>query len=150
MYYLVVFMAPIPPSRHYKYQFRAEELNNFLDIVKISPPILVQNWQAVADVLADVHLENYCQEAQMAKSMRHNFQEMIRRTSPRGENNCPNYVIKAKCINRQLVQMVDASSGGSKAKRSEDGLSDDSDISDDAGVALAGNVAVLDVVRSWF
>ncbi len=66
MYYLVVFMAPIPPSRHYKHQFRAEELNNFLDIVEIFPPILVQNWQAVADVLADVHLENYCQEAQTA------------------------------------------------------------------------------------
>ena len=47
------------------------------------------------------------------------------------------YVIRAKCISQQLVQMVNASSGRSEAERSDDGLSnfDGSDISDDAGVA---------------
>jgi hypothetical protein len=51
-------MAHIHPSRRRGYQFRAEELNDFLDIVESFLPISVQNWQAVADV----HLENYCQE----------------------------------------------------------------------------------------
>jgi hypothetical protein len=58
-----VLMAHIPPSRRRGYQFRAEELNDFLDIVESFLPILVQNWQAVADV----HLENYRQEARMAE-----------------------------------------------------------------------------------
>jgi len=56
-----------------------------------------------------------------------------------GDPNCPPYVIKAKQINRQLVQMIDASSGGSEAKRSEDGLSDASD-SEDAGACEFANV----------
>jgi hypothetical protein len=46
-------MAPIPPSHRRGYQFRADELNDFLDIVESFLPILVQNWQAVADI----HLE---------------------------------------------------------------------------------------------
>ena len=47
-----VLMAPIPPSCRRGYQLRAEELNNFLDLVA-----------------ADVHLENYCREAQTAESL---------------------------------------------------------------------------------
>jgi hypothetical protein len=46
-------MAPIPPSRRHGYQFRADELNDFLDIVESFLPISAQNWQAVADI----HLE---------------------------------------------------------------------------------------------
>jgi hypothetical protein len=128
-------MAPIPPSRRRGYQFRAEELNNFLEIVKSFLPISVQNWQAVADI----HLENYPREARMAESLRRKFQEIAHRTGPTGDPNCPPYVIKAKQINRQLVQMIDASSGGSEAERSEDGLSDASD-SEDAGVGEFANV----------
>jgi hypothetical protein len=85
-------MAPIPPSRRRGYQFRAEELNDFLDIVKSFLPISAQNWQAVADV----HLENYRQEARTAESLRRKFQEIARRTGPTGDPNCPPYVIKAK------------------------------------------------------
>ena len=92
-----VFMAPILPSRCRRYQFRAEELKNFLDLVKSFLPISAQNWQA----FADVHLENYRREAQ--------FQEIAGRTGPMGDPNCPNYVIRAKQIIRQLVQMIDAS-----------------------------------------
>ena len=46
-------MAPIPPSRRHGYQLRADELNDFLDIVESFLPISAQNWQAVADI----HLE---------------------------------------------------------------------------------------------
>ena len=92
-----VFMAPILPSRRHGYQLRAEELKNFLDLVKSFLPISAQNWQAVADV----HLENYRREAR--------FQEIAGRTGPTGDPNCPNYVIRAKQIIRQLVQMIDAS-----------------------------------------
>ena len=92
-----VFMAPILPSRRHGYQLRAEELKNFLDLVKSFLPISAQNWQAVADV----HLENYRREAQ--------FQEIAGRTGPTGDPNCPNYIIRAKQNIRQLVQMIDAS-----------------------------------------
>ena len=71
--------------------------------------------------------------------MRRKFQEIARRTGPTGDPNCPPYVIKAKRINIQLVQMIDASSGGSEAERSEDGLSDASD-SEDAGVGEFANI----------
>ena len=53
--YPFFFMAPIPPSRRHRYQFRADELNDFLDIAENFLPISTQNWQSVADV----HLENY-------------------------------------------------------------------------------------------
>ena len=128
-------MAPISPPRRRGYQFRAEELNDFLDIVESFLPILAQNWQAVADV----HLENYRQEARTAESLRRKFQEIARRTGPTGDPNCPPYIIKAKNINRQLVQMIDASSGGSEAERSVDGLNDASD-SEDKGAGEFTNV----------
>ena len=116
-------MAPIPPSRRRGFQFRAEELDDLMDLVESFLPISAQNWQAVADV----HLENYRREARTAESLRRKFQEISRRTGPTGDPNCPPYVIKAKRINRQLIQMIDASSGGSEAGRSDDGLSDASD-----------------------
>ena len=128
-------MAPIPPSRCRGYQFRAEELNDFLEIVESFPPISAQNWQAAADI----YLENCRREAQTAESLRRKFQEIAPRTGPTGDPNCPLYVIKAKQINRQLVQMIDASPGGSEAERSEDGLSDASD-SEDAGAGEFANV----------
>ena len=37
--YPFVFMAPIPPSHLRRFQFRADELNNFLDIVKNFLPL---------------------------------------------------------------------------------------------------------------
>jgi len=70
----------------------------------------------------------------MAKSLRRKFQEIACKTSPTGEPNCLDYVVRAKRINRQLVAMVDALSGGSETKRSEDSLSNGYD-SDDTGVA---------------
>ncbi len=51
------------------------------------------------------------------------FQEIAPRTGPTGDPNCPDYVIRAKRINRKLVSIVDASSGGSEAEKSEDVLS---------------------------
>jgi hypothetical protein len=84
VYCYFVFMAPILPSRRCGYQFRAEELKIFLDLVKSCLLFSSQNWQAVADV----HLENYRREAQ--------FQEIAGRTGLTGDPNCPNYVIRAK------------------------------------------------------
>jgi len=75
----------------------------------------------------------------MAESLCRKFQKIARRTGPTGDSNCPPYTIKAKQINRQLVQMIDASSGGSEAEGSEDGLSDASD-SEDAGAGEFANV----------
>ena len=43
-------MAPIPPSRRRGFQFRVEELDDFLDIVESFLPISAQNWQAVAGI----------------------------------------------------------------------------------------------------
>jgi hypothetical protein len=120
-------MAPIPPSRCRGFQFQVEELDDLLDIVKSCLPISAQNWQAVADV----HLENYRREARTAESLRCKFPEISRRTGPTGDPNCPPYVIKAKPINRQLVQMIDALSGGSEAEKSDDGVSDASDSGDE-------------------
>ena len=77
---------------------------------------------------------NYRQEARTAESLRRKFQEIAHRTGPTGDPNCPPYIIKAKQIYRQLAQMIDASSGGLEAKRSEDGLSDASDSEDAGGV----------------
>jgi len=113
-------MAPVPPSRRRGFQFRAEEIDDFLEVVETYLPISAQNWQTVADS----HLENYPREQRTAESLRRKFQEISRRTGPTGDPTCPPYVIKAKAINRQLVQMIDASSGGSEAGRSDDGLSD--------------------------
>ena len=107
LYCHFVFMAPIPPSRRQEYQFRAEELNNLLDSVERFLPI--------SQAVANVHLENYCWEVWTTESLRHKFQEIARRTSPTCDPNCPDYVIKAKQINRQLAEMIDALSGGSVA-----------------------------------
>jgi hypothetical protein len=107
-----------------------------MDLVESFLPISAQNWQAVADV----HLENYRREARTAESLRRKFQEISRRTGPTGDPNCPPYVIKAKRINRQLVQMIDASSGGSEAGRSDDGLSDAASDSEYEGAGEFANV----------
>ena len=82
-------MTLIPPSHRRKYQFRAEELNNLLDIVENHLPIFEQSWHAVVGV----YLENYCWEAQKAKSLRRKFQEIARRTGPTSDPDCPDYVI---------------------------------------------------------
>jgi hypothetical protein len=72
LHYLFVFIAANPPSRHRGYQFRAEELNDFLDLFKNFLPISMQNWQAVANI----HLEKYRREARMAESLHRKFQEI--------------------------------------------------------------------------
>jgi len=128
-------MAPIPPSHHRGFQFRAEEIDDFLEVVETYLPISAQNWQTVADS----HLENYRWEARTTKSLCRKFQEIASRTGPTGDPNCPPYVIKAKAINRQLVQMIDASSGGSEAGRSDDGLSNAYD-SENKGAGEFANV----------
>ena len=66
-------MAPIPPTRCRGFQFRAEELDDLMDLVESFLPISAQNWQAVADV----HLENYRREARTAESLRRKFQELL-------------------------------------------------------------------------
>jgi len=103
---ITLFMAPIPPLRRSGFQFRAEEIDDFLEIVETYLPISAQNWQTVADS----HSENYPREQRTAESLHRKFQEISRRTGPTGDPTCPPYVIKAKAINRQLVQMIDASS----------------------------------------
>ena len=69
--------------------------------------------------------------------MRRKFQEISRRTGPTSNPTCPPYVIKDKQISRQLVQIIDASSGGLEAKRSNDGLTDASDLEDDGAGEFA-------------
>ena len=85
-------MAPIPPWRRRGFQFRAEELDDLMDLVESFLPISSQTWQAVADV----HLENYRREARTAESLRGKFQEISCKTGPTGDPNCPPYVIMAK------------------------------------------------------
>jgi hypothetical protein len=126
-------MAPIPPTHRRGFQFQAEELDDLMDLVESFLPISAQNWQAVANV----HLENYRREARTAESLGRKFQEISRRTGPTGDPNCPPYVIKAKQVDRQLVQMIDALSGGSGAERSDDGLSDASDLEDEGAGEFA-------------
>ena len=78
-------MAHNPPLCHCGYQFRVDELNDFLEIVENFLQISAQNWQAVADI----HLENYCREAQTTESLCRKFQEIACRTGPTGDPNCP-------------------------------------------------------------
>ena len=52
-------MATIPTSRRRGYQFRADELNDLLNLVENVLPISAQDWQHIANV----HLENYLREA---------------------------------------------------------------------------------------
>ena len=59
---ITLFMASIP--RRHGCQFKAEEIDKFLDIVETYLPISAQNWQFVADS----HLENYPWEQQTAES----------------------------------------------------------------------------------
>ena len=129
-------MAPIPPSRRRGFQFRAEEIDDFLEVVETYLPISAQNWQTVADS----HLENYPREQRTAESLRRKFQEISRRTGPTGDPTCPPYVIKAKAINRQLAQMIDASSGGSEAERGDAGLSGAYDSEDEGAGEEFANV----------
>ncbi len=93
---ITLFVAPIPPSRRHGFQFRAEEIDDFLEIVETYLPISAQNWQAVADS----HSENHPREQRTAELLRCKFQEISRRTGPTGDPTCPPYVIKAKQINR--------------------------------------------------
>ena len=52
------------------FQFRAEELDDLLEIIETFLPISAENWQAVADA----HLENYRWEARTAETLRRKFQ----------------------------------------------------------------------------
>ena len=63
-------MAPVPPSRRRGFQFRAEELDDLLEIIETFLPISAENWQAVADA----HLENYRWEARTAETLHRKFQ----------------------------------------------------------------------------
>ena len=77
-------MAPgVPPSCRRGLQFRAEELDDLLEIIQTFLPISAENWQAIADA----YLENYRQEARTAESLRRKFQEISRRTGPTGDPN---------------------------------------------------------------
>ena len=46
----IVLMAPITPSRRRGFHFRAEELDDLMDLVESFLPISAQNWQAVVDI----------------------------------------------------------------------------------------------------
>jgi hypothetical protein len=96
------------------FQFKATEINDFLALVEEYMPVSAQSWQLVADL----HAEIYNKEKRTAESLRHKFQEVCRRAGPTGDPNCPDYIIYAKRLNRRLIEMVDASSGGSEAERS--------------------------------
>ncbi len=54
------------------------------------------------------------------QSLRRKFQEVVRREGPSGDLNCPQYIICAKRLSRDIVKMVDASSGGSEEEQSVD------------------------------
>jgi hypothetical protein len=96
------------------FQFKATEINDFLALVEEYMPVSAQSWQLVTDL----HAEKYNKEKRTAESLQCKFQEVCRRTGPTGDPNCPDYVIYAKHLNRRLIEMVDASSGGSEAERS--------------------------------
>ncbi len=92
-------MAPIPPSRRRGFQFRAEELNDLMDLVESFLPISAQNWQAVADV----HLENYRREEWTAESLRRKFQEISRRTGPTGDPNWTSMSTRMASFHEELA-----------------------------------------------
>jgi hypothetical protein len=120
------------------FQFKATEINNFLALVEEYMPVSAQSWQLVVDL----HAEKYNKEKRTSESLWRKFQEVCRRTGPTGDPNCPDYVIYAKHLNRQPIEMVDASSGGSKAERSSadllSNLSSEGDGKDDDGNVVKG------------
>jgi hypothetical protein len=132
----ILIMAAAP--RHCGYQFKAVEISNFQALVEEHMTVSAQSWQLVADL----HAERYDKEQHTAESLRHKLQEFCRRTGPTGDPNCPDYVIYAKHLNRQLNQMVDASSGGSEAEGSSEELlsdvSSEGDGKDDNGKVVKG------------
>jgi hypothetical protein len=132
----ILIMAAAPHC--HGYQFKAVEISDFLALVEEHMPVSAQLWQLVADL----HAERYDKEQHTAESLGCKFQEVCRRTGPTGDPNCPDYVIYAKRLNRQLIQMVDASSGGSKAERSSEellsGVSSEGDGKDDDGKVVKG------------
>jgi hypothetical protein len=94
-------------------------------------PIAGTEW----DTVASIHNEEYPQHARAAESLRQKFQEIVQNTGPTGDPNCPLQVHHAKLINRQLVQMIDGSTGGSDRSNSgedeselEDALEDPRDL----------------------
>ncbi len=101
-------------------------------------PVSALLWQLVADL----HAEKYDKEKHTAESLRRKFQEVCHRTGPTGDPNCPDYVIYAKRLNRRLIEMVDASSGGSEAEQSStdllSNLSSEGGGKDDDGNVLKG------------
>jgi hypothetical protein len=63
--------------------------------------------------------------------------EFVQKTGPTGDPNCPPHISCAKLINRQLVQMIDGSTGGSDRCNSgedeselEDALEDTRDLAE--------------------
>jgi hypothetical protein len=71
-------MAPISPSHRCGFQFRAERIDDFLEIVETYLPISAQNWQTVTDSQS----ENCPREQRTAESLRRKFQEISHRTGP--------------------------------------------------------------------
>jgi hypothetical protein len=116
----------------------SSKLRDFLALVEEYMPVSAQSWQLVADL----HAEKYNKEKRTAESLQRKFQEVCRRTGPTGDPNCPDYIIYAKCLNRRLIEMVDASSGGSEAERSSadllSNLSSEGDGKDDDGNVVKG------------
>ena len=75
---ITLFMAPIPPSHRRGFQFRSEELDDFLEVVETYLPISAQNWQTVAGS----HSENYPRDHYPASSRKYPVKLVPRVTPP--------------------------------------------------------------------
>jgi hypothetical protein len=101
-------------------KFLLSKLNFLLDNIKNVMPIAGTEW----DTMASIHNEEYPQHARTAESLHWKFQEVVQKTHPTGDPNCPPHVRRANLINRQLVQMIDGLIGGSDRSNSGEGESE--------------------------
>jgi hypothetical protein len=82
-----------------KAKFHLSKLNFLLDNIENVMPIAGTEW----DTVVSIHNEEYPQHARTAESLHRKFQEVVQKTGPTGDPNCPPHVRHAKLINRQLV-----------------------------------------------
>ena len=78
-----------------KVKFHISELNFLLDNIKNVMPIAGTEW----DTVASIHNEEYPQHARAAESLCQKFQEVVQKTGPTGDPNCPPHV---RCANLSI------------------------------------------------
>ncbi len=79
-------------------------------------PIASTEW----DTVVSLHNEEFPQCARTAELLCCKFQEVVQKTGPTGEPQCPAHIRRVKIINRQFIQMIDSLTGSSDGSKSDE------------------------------